>query len=250
MIGQSALLGCGLRVRHGMHARAARALVRADRHARTRAALLLHAPGAAAAAAPPPPSPPTHLRICDAAVVQDLQQHVEHVCVRFLDLVEQDDGVRAAAAHQKAEKAEGSKTSGSGCMCRRCWSAAAEDARCGLSLFPPATIPRAMGCRRTRAATAAARPLTALPPSAARPPRSQHSQGERQSSVTRCAARGRGGDRVGRGVAAEADAWCSIISGGGSGTGGANTRGCKPRQQMSKAAALAAAGAAGEGQQN
>jgi hypothetical protein len=35
-----------------------------------------------------------HLVVGDAAVVQDLQQHVEHVCVRFLHLIKQHNAVR------------------------------------------------------------------------------------------------------------------------------------------------------------
>src|SRR5690606_17464584 len=37
------------------------------------------------------------LRVRQPPVVEDLQEHVEHVLVRLLDLVEQDDAVRAAA---------------------------------------------------------------------------------------------------------------------------------------------------------
>ena len=37
------------------------------------------------------------LRVCDSAVVEDLQQHVEHVRVRLFNLVKQNDRVRTAA---------------------------------------------------------------------------------------------------------------------------------------------------------
>ena len=35
-----------------------------------------------------------YLAVCDDAVVEDLQEDVEHVAVRLLDLVEEDDAVR------------------------------------------------------------------------------------------------------------------------------------------------------------
>lgn len=45
------------------------------------------------------------LRVGDASVVQDLQQDVEHVAVRLLHLVKQDDGVGAAPAGGAMEEA-------------------------------------------------------------------------------------------------------------------------------------------------
>ena len=46
----------------------------------------------------PSTRPFTHLGVCDAPVVQYLQQDVEHVAVRLLHLIKQDDGVGAAPA--------------------------------------------------------------------------------------------------------------------------------------------------------
>jgi hypothetical protein len=44
-----------------------------------------------------PGSRPCALAVGQAAVVEHLQQHVEHVVVRLLDFVEQDHAVRTAA---------------------------------------------------------------------------------------------------------------------------------------------------------
>jgi hypothetical protein len=48
--------------------------------------------------------PPTHLAVSDAAIIQDLQQHIEHIRMRLLHLVHQHHAV-GAAAHGIREQA-------------------------------------------------------------------------------------------------------------------------------------------------